>query len=343
MDNFCRSTSCIFLFLVTALSLSVYGQRNCGTAELFNEQLLINGKFKSRRLSIEKYHKTFGAEVDDVSSLAVVTIPVVVHIVYKNGVEKIARDRIIEQINLLNIDFRARNSDVSTVPEAFKHLVTDTNIEFRLAVRDPNNKPTDGIIYTSTQVPKFFLKSDNVKSKKKGGDDPWDTSRFLNIWVCDLDQFMGYAWPIGVDRTISKEHDGVVIRSDVFGRTNSGEFALGRTLTHETGHWLDLFHIWGDCNSTVDPCCSSCDDDDMLPDTPTQDKCNEGKNIPPGKSSCGNSGDLYVNYMDYVDDSIMVMFTADQTTRMWSTLRGPRSRLLSSQGLIPITSSNLFH
>lgn len=160
-----------------------------------------------------------------------------------------------------------------------------------------------------------------MKFSETGGADTWDTRRYLNMWVCGLGGgLLGYAqFPGGPAAT-----DGVVINTTAFGRQGTAEppFDLGRTCVHEIGHYLNLAHIWGE---TRWPTCS---DSDYVTDTPNQYGPNGGKPEFPSVS-CGNEphGDLFVNFMDYVDDDTMVMFTKGQVARMHAALETERSQL----------------
>jgi hypothetical protein len=222
------------------------------------------------------------------------------------------------QIDALNRDYRMRNTDRNKVPAAWKGLITDPKIEFALATKDPAGEPTSGITRTQTTRSSFGT-GDTVKSTAGGGTPGWPSSQYLNLWVCTLGGgLLGYAqFPGGPART-----DGVVILNTAFGTkgTATAPFNLGRTATHEVGHWLNLRHIWGDRND--------CGGTDFVTDTPNAQLPNYGKPTFP-HVSCNNgpNGDMFVNYMDYVDDAVMVMFTAGQVARMNATLGGPRKEL----------------
>ncbi|MCB0431307.1 MAG: T9SS type A sorting domain-containing protein, partial [Flavobacteriales bacterium] len=96
--------------------------------------------------------------------------------------------------------------------------------------------------------------------------------------------------------------------------------------THEVGHWLGLYHIWGDSN------CGN----DQVSDTPTQQTSNTGcPSFPHVTCSNGPNGDMYVNYMDYVNDACMVMFSKGQVSRMQGVINGSRVSLQNSDGCIP--------
>lgn len=256
----------------------------------------------------------------------IVRIPVVVHVVHNTAAENISDAQINSQIDVLNEDYRRLNADAGTVPAAFTGVAADTRIEFQLAVRDPDCNPTTGITRTATSVT-AFSPNDAVKSAATGGHDPWPRDKYLNIWVCNLADYLGYSSFPGDAADV----DGVVIRYASFGRmgTLSAPFDQGRTATHEIGHWLDLLHIWGDDGV-------ACWGSDNVDDTPNQGGRHFGCPTFP-HVSCGNgpNGDMFMNYMDYVDDACMVMYTAGQAARMDAALHTARTAILASDGLVP--------
>jgi hypothetical protein len=248
----------------------------------------------------------------------ITTIQVVVHVVYRTSDESISAAQVKSQISVLNKDYRASNSDRNGTPSVWRGLVTDARLEFALATKDPHGKKTSGITRTKTTRTSFGT-DDTVKSALKGGADPWPADKYLNVWVCTLaGGLLGYAqFPGGPAKT-----DGVVILNSAFGTkgTATSPFNLGRTATHEIGHWLNLRHIWGDTED--------CSGTDFVADTPNAAGPNYGKPRFP-HVTCGNgpSGDMYMNYMDYVDDDSMFMFTTQQVSRMHAVLDGPRSTI----------------
>jgi hypothetical protein len=247
-----------------------------------------------------------------------ITVHVVVHVVYRTTAENISDAQVQSQIDALNRDYRAANVDKSRTPPCWTGLVADIGLHFELAKVDPKGKPTSGIVRVKTKH-KSFSTHDEVKSAKSGGSDAWPTDKYLNLWVCSLGGgLLGYAqFPGGPAAT-----DGVVILNVAFGTvgTAAAPYNLGRTAVHEIGHWLNLNHIWGDT--------SDCSGTDHVEDTPSQQLPNYGKPAFP-HVTCHNgpNGDMFVNYMDYVDDDSMVMFTSGQSARMHATLSGPRKTI----------------
>jgi len=250
---------------------------------------------------------------------AVVTIPVVFHVVYRTATENISAEQIQSQLDVLNDDFRRLNSDVDDIwPQA-----ADTEIEFCLASFDPQGNPTDGILRVPTTVSEFGT-NDAVKSASSGGSDAWPYNEYLNFWVCNIGGgILGYAqFPGG-----SASTDGVVCGYQYTGTTGTATapFDLGRTATHEVGHWLNLRHIWGD---------GGCGASDFVDDTPDSDGPNYGCAL--GNVAC-NTTDMVQNYMDYSDDACMNLFTQGQTDRMLALFQpgGFRAGLLESNGCAP--------
>lgn len=316
----------LILLAALALTTSTYGQnvRNCGTMGHLHDMEQQDPSTVQRMQAIEReteqwIHTNSGNKV-----AAVVTIPVVVHVVYNTTSQNISDAQINSQMNILNADFRKLNSDISLLPSVFSSLAADCEIQFCLAQRDPNGNATTGIVRKSTTVTSFSS-NDNIKRNANGGSDAWPAGSYLNIWVGNLSGgLLGYAqFPGGTAST-----DGVVCTYTAFGNigTASAPFNKGRTATHEVGHWLNLRHIWGDAT------CGN----DQVSDTPTQQTANTGcPNFPKVTCSNGPNGDLHMNYMDYTDDACMYMFTNGQKTRMLASLNTTRASLLTSQGCVP--------
>ncbi|MBK7964427.1 MAG: T9SS type A sorting domain-containing protein [Bacteroidetes bacterium] len=321
------------LILLAALSLtaSAYGQnvRNCGTMQHLHDMELNDPTTAQRMHSMERETEQWIHTNSANKVAAVVTIPVVVHVVYNTSSQNISEAQINSQINILNADFRKLNSDIGLLPSVFSGLAADCEIQFCLAQRDPNGNATSGIIRKSTTATSFSS-NDNIKRNVNGGSDAWPSSSYLNIWVGNLSGgLLGYAqFPGGTAST-----DGVVCTYTAFGNvgTATAPFHKGRTATHEIGHWLNLRHIWGDAT------CGN----DQVSDTPTQQTANTGcPSFPKVTCSNGPNGDLHMNYMDYTDDACMYMFTNGQKSRMLASLNTTRASLLNSLGCVPPSTSS---
>ncbi len=314
------------LIFLAAFS-SAFAQRKCGAMEAFHRMETEDPAFIQNHEDIENFTQNFinngGMEIN---GRAVVTIPVVVHVVYNTAAQNVSDAQIQSQIDVLNADFRKLNADWTGTPSVFQSLVADCEVQFCLAQRDPNGNATTGIIRKSTTVTSFST-NDNVKRSANGGDDAWPSSSYLNLWVCNLSGgVLGYAqFPGGAAST-----DGVVITYTGFGTTGTAAapFNKGRTATHEVGHWLNLYHIWGDDGT-------ACTGTDNCGDTPNQGSENYGcPTFPHVSCSNGANGDMFMNYMDYTDDACMFMFTAGQKARMQALFvsGGARYSLVSSLG-----------
>lgn len=268
---------------------------------------------------------TSGAASNSPSTSSLITIPVVVHVIYNTNAENISNQQIESQIAVLNRDYQKLNPDTASIPASFVSRAANIGIKFILAGIDTNGNVTTGIVRKHTDVTAFTI-NDDMKSSATGGDDPWNRDEYLNIWVCNLeDGTLGYSSLVGGPGNT----DGVVVQYTAFGTTGTARapFNLGRTCTHEIGHWFNLIHTWGDAD---------CGDDDVA-DTPPQSGPTYGE--PSGVVlSCNNAptGNIYMDFMDFTDDVGMHMFTDGQRDRMLALFApgGPRYPLLSSPAAI---------
>ena len=293
--------------------------RRCATMDVHRRLLNENPAYALVRDDIENMTLLYQEGRGMAGRTGVTRIPVVVHVVWNTAAQNISDAQIASQIDVLNRDFRRANPDVEATPAPFLPFTADARVEFALATVDPHGAASTGIERRQTSVSAFGA-DDSVKSQASGGLDAWPAASYLNIWVCQLGGgLLGYAqFPGGPAET-----DGVVILQSAFGTigTAAPPFHLGRTATHEVGHWLNLNHIWGDDGT-------GCSGTDNVDDTPNQGGANTGQ--PPfPQVSCNNGphGDMFMNYMDYVDDPAMFMFTAGQVTRMQACLDGPRAAI----------------
>ena len=295
-------------------------KRTCAHMSVHELLVETDPGYRGRRLEVEAHteRSMLSGQAQRVARKPL-TINVVVHVVHRTADENISDEQVESQIAVLNRDFGLTNTERNKVPQPFKGLVGNPKIKFQLARKDPRGKPTNGITRTATTVPEFGA-DNGVKSRQRGGKAPWDPARYLNVWVCSLGGgLLGYAqFPGGPPRT-----DGVVILNTAFGTQGSVRppFNKGRTATHEIGHYLNLRHIWGDQNN--------CTGNDFVTDTPPAQAANTGKpKFPHITCKNGPNGDMFMNYMDYVDDAAMFMFTEGQVARMSATLAGPRRKLV---------------
>lgn len=315
-------TVCFAVCLSLIISNLDAQERGCGTMDLYKTSLDENPHLHKTRNQIEEFTRN---SLGQKGASEVVFIPVVVHVVYRTAAENISIAQVQSQIDVLNEDFGRTNSDASQTPSQFQGVADDMDIRFCLAQRDPSGQATNGITRTQTDANSFGL-GGAVKSENTGGKSAWPSDQYLNIWVCNLSSpLLGFATLPG---SAAPGQDGVVIDYTNFGRTGAVQapYNRGRTGTHEVGHWLNLLHIWGDDENSSDNCAGS----DQVSDTP-----NQGGfylNCPAANSSSCGSADMFMNYMDYVDDDCMNLFTRGQKERMFATLNGFRSSIRTSPG-----------
>ena len=297
-------------------------RRRCGSEDVHRRLLNESLNYRLNRAAIENLAFAFATGEEQPSRAEVVTVPVVVHVVHNTDEQNVSEEQIDSQLAVLNEDFRSANADLKNVPPIWQGLVADSRLEFRRATVDPLGGPTTGVTRRQTES-RSFSDDEAVKFTARGGTDAWPADRYLNVWVCQLGGgLLGYAqFPGGPAAT-----DGVVITHTGFGTTGTAAppFDLGRTTTHEIGHWLNLFHIGGDDGT-------GCSGTDFVSDTPNQAGQNFGMpGFPSITCNNGPNGDMFMNYMDYTDDAAMFMFTHGQILRVEACLAGPRRGLLTA-------------
>ena len=340
-----------YIFLIgvfLSLNLSLSAQHKCGTTERHLHRIQEDPSVLQRKEDLNQRIQTYLANnAQRPESQAVITIPVVVHIVYPSATSgaavNISDAQIQSQITALNKDYSKTNSDIGSVPTIWAGLAANVQIQFCLAKRDPSGAATTGITRKTTSRSSFT----DVSSRPDGMDEiklstygkpSWDRTKYLNIWVGKLDgQTLGFAY-FPSDIPTNPELDGVVIDYRAFGTTGTagtGPFtgnALGRTLTHELGHYFNLSHTWGD---DIDPVPANCESD-FVDDTPPSQDANYGCPIFPfhvgGACTVGTNGEMPMNYMDYPDDACMYLFTTGQGQRMTTCINVERTSLLTSNG-----------
>lgn len=297
----------LFLTFLFILSYNAFSQ-HCAFDQKMQEYISQDSSIIDKLKEIEGSLKQFQKYKSD----SILKIPVVFHIIYNSSEQNVSNRQIISQLKVLNEDYRKLNLDTGiTLPE-FSSV--DSRIEFCLAGIDPEGNKTNGVTRTSILQSKIGQSNQLYQVQAV-----WDSKRYLNIYVCEIgDGISGYSSFPGLDSS----KDAVVIDYSNFGRIGklSNNYDLGRTTTHEVGHWLGLYHIWGKNNSTP-----NCSDDDMVMDTPDQDivytKCPTNP-----KYSCG-SKDMLSNFMGYVYDQCMAAFTDGQTNRMHAMLQSFRPEI----------------
>ena len=311
--------------------------KKCATMTNLEKRMIQDPSLRQRMEESEIHtQKWISTNSDYKRTAQVITIPVVVHVLWNDSIQNVSDAQIQSQIDVLNKDFRFLNADTLDGMHPYRSRAADTRIEFCLATRDPNGNPTTGITRTQTSEVAWNAfdedEADNIKSSANGGKDNWDPTQYLNMYIVKFDSvLLGFA-TFPEELATSPNLDGVVIRYEAFGTSGTaglGGFEKnmgGRTATHEVGHWLNLRHIWGD---------DSCGND-FVSDTESAEEANFGCPTFPHKASnscgTGSDGEMFMNYMDYVDDKCMNMFTSGQGERMTAAITGPRSGLLTSLG-----------
>lgn len=285
----------------------------CAAQEVLEEKIKADPSIRQRMNEIEAFTQRIIAnpETNILLPSGEIQIPVVFNVLYKASSENISNAQLQSQIDVLNEDFRATNTDYNNTPALFQPArAGDTKIRFVIAAinRKKTNKAS-------------WAPDDAMKFSGSGGINATDPTTKLNIWVVGKMTYfgqtlLGYAqFPGGAAAT-----DGVVLVAKYTGRTGTATapYNKGRTATHEVGHWLNLRHIWGDATCGTD----------LVNDTPTHNTSNGGCPSYPHYSTCsGTPVEMTMNYMDYTYDACMYMFTNGQRARMEAVFAsgGPRN------------------
>ena len=300
-------------------SNSLVAQRTCAAHDHYLHQLENSPKMQEKVTKLENYTKDFIRNFASFKATETRTIPVNVIVIYANSQQNISQAQIESQIAVLNQDFGGSNSDLSGVPSEFTSVTSSgTGIQFVLSnvERRSDSRASWG-----------------TNDAMKVAYPPTSPATTLNMWICNIGGgILGYAqFPGGAAAT-----DGVVFSPQYCGSVDyddgsfylSAPFNKGRTATHEVGHYLNLRHIWGD---------GGCSASDFVDDTPSSAAEYYGCPSYP-QTSCSTS-DMFMNYMDYVDDACMFMFSQGQEARMWACLNSTRSELGTPVGNIPPTAN----
>jgi len=315
-----RQLFILFAFCFSTISIAQVHIPRCNFDSLYLEELK-SADFRELQKIEEVLFQTYLLEKSD--TIDILTIPVVVHIVKNNNETEmdISDEMIFRQIEILNETYNSLNTDIVNTPEFFEPLIGNVGIEFCLANVDPLGFSTDGITRTTTSVGVFSTVNNSIKHAVDGGVDAWNTDYYLNIWVGKLSSsILGYSHlPTG--STPADEH-GLVVNYPYFGESDHLAYGMGKTAVHEIGHYLNLKHPWGTGNCDLN--------NDWVEDTPMTEGAYAGNPEHP-QTSC-ESVDMFMNYMDYVYDSSMVMFSQGQADRMRFAYQYHRPELQESNG-----------
>ncbi len=330
MKKVLQSISFLIISIMLSTNLAIAQNDWCLTEHMYQEAVKNDISVLRNRELLEVETAAYLANNPEFRSTGVPKIiPVVFHVIHEGGAENISKAQMLDQIEKLNMDMRRLNADTVNTPGPFKPLAGDTNIEFKVATKDPNGNCTDGIVRV------FSTLTNNARNNVKALSY-WPSNKYLNIWIVKTIENVngGAGFVIGFAQFPggSALTDGVVLRADYTGTIGTASPSnKGRTATHEVGHWLNLRHIWGD---------ATCGDD-LVSDTPVHAGANQS-NCPtfPKTSNCvgnGANGDMFTNYMDYTTGSCQNMFSIGQAARidaaMNSSISG-RNNLWSAGNLV---------
>jgi hypothetical protein len=325
----------LFPSLIQAQQADREVHEQCATMERLQLQFEgkpgLKAKFEQERAAFNDAVKRKAyrvSERDGADQRTAFSIPVIFHIVLTNP-DQVTDAKILAQLQTLNTNYSGSNADSTKIPSYFKSLFGKSGIQFCLAQRTPTGQATSGIERVQTTKTSFNTNDDGVKHAADGGANSWDTKTYLNVWICGLsNNVLGYS-TLPQDGG-APEDQGVVIDYRSLPGGSQANYSLGKTLVHETGHYFNLYHIWGDDGG-------GCTGSDFVDDTPNQadqtKSCFTG--IKTDACTPGGNGIMYQNFMDYSFDSCMVMFTAGQVERMENAVLAYRSTLLNTSVCTP--------
>ena len=328
----------VFVAILGIVATGVFAQEdhlNCGEREnrvrMFGMYHEAEGLARRANEALENYTANFVDDSQDRGSQVIYTIPVVFHVIHNNGPENISDEQILNGLAIMNRDYAMLNTDISLVVTAFENITADVGIQFALATKDPNGNCTRGI--NRVVSPLTSVGDQSMKDLIQ-----WPRNKYLNIWICqDAAGAAGYSnLPADVAGNWGASADGIVVRSDYVGAIGTSTSQRSRTLTHEAGHYLNLYHTWGPGNSPG--VATNCNQDDNVTDTPNTigwTTCSLTG------SSCGNTVDNVQNYMEYSYCSRM--FTQGQRTRMRAAITSSvasRSNLITAANLLATGVTN---
>ena len=312
--------------------------RRCATNEYMLRRQSIDTAWISKRKEIEDFSQNYiKNNTDKLNKKEIITIPVVVHIIYKYVSQNVTDERVLEQIGVLNRDYMGLNTH--SMGAFADSLKTNTQLQFCLAKRTPSGAWTSGIERrTGSDVPPTFYVNDDMKYYSLGGLDQWDPNKYMNIWVCDIYNSGTSGFAEFPTKPLYDTY-GVVISPQFFGITGATPpYDLGATTTHEIGHCFNLYHIWGDddgdCGGTIHP------GSDLCSDTPDQSDANFDPHTGAIMDACSPNypGIMYMNFMDYTHDKCLANFTPKQKLRIQACFatNGVLAALKNSNACTPV-------
>ncbi|MFM2225174.1 MAG: hypothetical protein RJA07_1376 [Bacteroidota bacterium] len=322
-------TSILFTALICSF-YQIHAQSKCATSQYIanelNQNSLLLRQYDSITKKIYADAKTIATQSSfnhaKSTTMKVRYVPVVVHILYDTIIHDISNAQVLSQIKVLNDDYLAMNANLWKTQSVFTNRIGISGIQFYIANKAPNGADTFAIIHKHTAASSFAA-NNLCKHNSSNGDNAWDTKKYFNIWVVILNDpsILGYSSLPGTSLALGG-NDGTVINHLYFGLSGiaNAPFNLGRTGTHETGHFFGLQHTFEyGCNA----------EGDSIKDTPPVLSYNIG--CSKGANSCHNDSpdeiDMVENYMDYSDDGCMTMFSQGQVAVFQSVLHNYRDSL----------------
>ncbi len=294
----------IALFFLCVPLVRAQELKRCITTEIYKQRIKDHPEILQGQRLLQQHAQQENARTASSNHITgqVYIIPIVFHIIHNYGSENISDAQVQDQVRILNDDFRKTSYDTAAIVSAFKPIMADCEIEFRLAQLDPDGHCTNGI----DRIPSMLTYRADDESKL----NPWPNDMYLNVWVVSSLAWAGAAAYAYYPGTAPPGADGVITLADYVGSIGSGTLSRSRVLTHEIGHSLNLAHVWGDTNEPGVSC-----GDDWVGDTPITSgwtNCNLSG------ATCGNVIDNVQNYMEY--SYCCKMFTEGQKDRMRATL-----------------------
>jgi len=333
----------LLLLTFIAISFVNYSQNNwCGFDQQLQKHYQENPNAEAQ--VYERFDRIASGQINAQDRVGPYYIPVVVHVIHDGEEGNISYAQIADAINMLNEDFNRTNVDASntrnTVNAPFSPVAADLEINFVLAKLDPNGNCTNGVERRDSPLGTYNA-DDDSKTYNGGGLDAWDRNKYFNIWVVNSIQGSGAGTTLGYAQFPmwgGASTYGVIIRNNAFG--NIGTANGDRTISHEVGHCLGLFHTFqsgcgssnSDCSNQGDGCC----------DTPPVDEahwsCSNNQNncsqIPNGDHFGFDALDQHENFMSY--SPCQNMFSEDQKAVVTANL----ANLGHLANLVSVSSQN---
>lgn len=321
-------------FLFSSFANSQIGNKFCGTdeiaLEIYNDNPSLQALMVQKRNELKEFTINYSQKVNVArSNDSLLIIPVVFHVIHNYGNENISDAQVESAVQVLNRNFRRQHPDTGNIESIYKPITADCELEFRLARKDPSGNCTNGINRIAS--PLTTLGNHSVKDLIH-----WDPTKYLNIYVVkQIPNLAGYC--LMPDQAAAKpEWDGVVISHQYTGNIGTANEMRSVTLSHEVGHFFNLYHIWGGNNVPGYYYLpvgqqSNCGESDEVADTPPTIGWSSCAST---NASCGNVVDNYQNMMDY--SYCNIMFTEGQKQRMRACLHSSvahRNNLISMANL----------